>query len=665
MNNKQSFMWRVQAVLKKGISAIVLLFLAGVWPVKAGASAPDWLRNLAQQPAKHYPDDVDAVVLLDEGETTVKDNGEIVTHSKIVYRILRPEGKDYAEFHVGFDNETKLSYLHGWSITAKGLEYEAKDKDAFERSTSTYEIYSDDKEKILLLPGADVGTVVGFEVEHKERPYVFQTEWGIQGRIPVERSHFTLHLPPSWEYRADWVNHGDVEPAITGNTYSWELTDVPRIEKEYKRPPDEALASRILITFYSEKIRKQTYKSWAEVGAWDAQLTEGTRDPSPALQQKAQELAPASLPLLERVRALARFAQHDIRYAAIEIGIGGFRPHPAAEIFTHRYGDCKDKATLLAAMLAQIGVKSYSMLIHTARGIYTEKSPPSIGFNHAILAIQLPDASFTQALPALYEHPKLGHLLIFDPTSESVPFGQLPEYEQDSYALLVTDHSGELIHLPVSRPESNEVVRTAKLKLSPEGTLQGEVQEVLSGYIAANARRFLRDETQKDRKKMIEHFLGHMMSNVQVDSFDLANADDIDKDLIVRYKFTAEHYAKSAGPLLLVRPRVVGENANRFDPSKPRHYAYELDAPFLNTDTVEITLPDGFKVDELPDAAKASYGFGEYTSKTEAAGNVLKYTREYKMSTTLVPVDHIDQLRKLFSEITSDEKNMAVLKRAP
>ena len=632
-------------------------------PVKAAASTPDWLRSLAQQPAKHYADDVNAVVLLDEGETTVKDNGEIVTHSRIVYRILRPEGKDYAQHSIGFDNETKITYLHGWSITAKGQEYEAKEKDAYETSLSTYEIYSDDKQKILILPGADVGTVVGFEYEHKERPYVFQTGWGISGRLPVEKSRFTLHIPATWEYRADWVNHQEVPPVVSGNSYTWELNDIPRIEKEYNEPPEPALASHIIVTFFSEKIKKQTYKSWNEMGAWHAQLIAGTREPSPALQQKVQELAPASMSMLERIKTLARFAQHDIRYAAIEIGIGGWRPHPASEIFAHRYGDCKDKATVLATMLAQIGVKSYHMPVHTQRGIFNENSPPYIGFNHVILAIQLPDGSFAKPFPALYEHPKLGHLLIFDPTSESVPFGQLPSYEQDSYALLVTDQGGELIHLPVSPPELNRIDRTAKLKLLPDGTLQGEIEEVTSGYRAAEKRAYLRNETQKDRKKIIEYFLGRSMGNFQIDNFDLVNADDIDKDLIVKYKFTADHYAKTAGSLLLVRPRIVGEKAGYFDPTKPRHYAYEFDAPFLDSDTVEITLPEGFKVDELPDPAKANFPFGQYTSKTEADGNVLKYTRQYKMSSTLVPLEHIDQLKRLFSEIIADEKSMAVLKR--
>jgi hypothetical protein len=650
-------------MLKKGISAIFLLSILVSWPSPARAATPDWLRSLVQQPQKKYADDVNAVVLLDDGETTIKDNGEIVSHGRIVYRILRPEGKGYAQHELPFDTETKINYFHGWSITATGQEYEAKDKDAFERSTSTYEVYSDDKEKILVLPGADVGTVVGFEYERRARPYVFQDNWYIQSELPVEKSRFTLHLPASWEYRAEWINHAEVQPSISGSTSVWELNDVPRIEREYNQPPARALLGRILVTFFSEKVKNQTYKSWNDLGLWYGQLTSGSRDPGPALQQKVQELAPASMPLLERVRALARFAQHDVRYAAIEMGIGGFRPHPATEIFAHRYGDCKDKATVLGSMLAQIGVKSYYMPIYAERGIFTEKSPPDLGFNHVIIAIQLPDSSFSKPLPAMYEHPKLGHLLIFDPTNDLVPFGQIPYYEQDNFAMLVTDQGGELIHLPLSKPELNRLNRTAKLTLLPDGTLKGEVQEVHTGTEAYLARAMYGQETEANRKKLLERVLGKWIGAFRLDSVEAENLDDIDKDLILKYKFTAEHYAKNAGPLLLVRPRVAGEKLQALDMTKPRHYAYEFDGPTLQTDSFEIILPDGYKVDELPDPAKASFTFGEYSSKTESAGNLLTYSREYRINATTVPRENIGDLSKFLHQINVDEKNMAVLKK--
>src|SRR5437764_9808446 len=135
-------------------------------------------------------------------------------------------------------------------------------------------------------------------------------------------------------------------------------------------------------------------------------------------------------------------------------------------------------------MLPQIGCTSFYMPIYDERGVYTEKSPPNRGFDHVIAAIQLPDSSYSKPLPAVYEHPKLGHLLVFDPTNDLVPFGELPYYEQDNFGLLVTEQGGELIRLPLSKPELNRTMRNARLKLLPDGTLQGEIEEVRSGYRA-------------------------------------------------------------------------------------------------------------------------------------------------------------------------------------
>lgn len=656
-------------MLKKGISLLLLGAALALWPAALhAATIPDWLREAARQPVKKYADDVNAVVLMDVQETVVKDNTDIVTHRRLAFRILRPEGKDVAQFEIDYSDENKVRYLRGWSITVKGQEYEVKEKDALERSMSTFEIYADAKEKILMVPGADVGTVVGIEYERKGRPFVYQTDWGFQRELPVEKCRYELRLPSGWEYRAEWVNASSKAPVEQNGTYVWELADIPRVEEEYKRPPEEAISGRMILTFFSDKIRSQTYRTWNDMGIWYGQLASSALDTSPAMQKRVQELAPAGMPLLERVRALARFAQKDIRYAAIEIGIGGYRPHPASQTFSNGYGDCKDKANVLSAMLAQIGVKSYLMPIHDKRGIFTEKSPPDLGFDHLILAIQLPEASLTTlntSLPAIYVHPRLGKLLIFDPTQDLVPFGHLPYYEQDSYALLVLENGGELIHLPVSPAENNSVKRTARLTLLPDGTLKGEVEEVRSGYHAMEMRGALKDETQQDRRKFIEKsMLGPAMSNFQLDAFSLENENDIDKDFIVRYKFTAEHYARNAGPLLLVRVRVLGEKGGYLDPNKPRRYAYELEAPKLDSDVVEINLPDGFKVDELPDPASASYPFGEYRSATVVEGNKLRYKREFRMTATLVPLEKAGQLKSLFSTINVDEKNVAVLKRA-
>ncbi|PWT84761.1 MAG: transglutaminase, partial [Acidobacteria bacterium] len=111
------------------------------------------------------------------------------------------------------------------------------------------------------------------------------------------------------------------------------------------------------------------------------------------------------------------------------------------------------------------------------------------------------------------------------------------------------------------------------------------------------------------------------------------------------------------------RPRVLGEKLGVLDATKPRHYAYAFDAPTLQTDLFEFDLPDGYKVDELPEPAKANFGFGEYSSKIEDSGKVLKYSREYKIKATSIPADKIGELNKFFHQINQDERNMAVLKK--
>ena len=105
--------------------------------------------------------------------------------------------------------------------------------------------------------------------------------------------------------------------------------------------------------------------------------------------------------------------QNDVRYVAIELGIGGYQPHPASEVFSHRYGDCKDKATLLSTMLKEIGIESYYVLINTERGSVTAATLPNLEFNHAILAIALPPGIDDGAAAGAHRASKTGSNLVF------------------------------------------------------------------------------------------------------------------------------------------------------------------------------------------------------------------------------------------------------------
>src|SRR5262249_4361729 len=154
-----------------------------------------------------------AVVLLDDHVTYVKDNGDLVKHGRHVVRILRPEGREHsAVYAVPYNNDSKVNFIRGWSITSKGQEYETKSGDVAELNVSSYEVYSDAKIKAVRVSGADVGTVVGFEYEKQVRPYVFQDSWMFQQDEPVEKSNYELHLASGWRFKSDWINHKEEKP---------------------------------------------------------------------------------------------------------------------------------------------------------------------------------------------------------------------------------------------------------------------------------------------------------------------------------------------------------------------------------------------------------------------------------------------------------------------
>jgi hypothetical protein len=235
---------------------------------------------------------------------------------------------------------------------------------------------------------------------------------------------------------------------------------------------------------------------------------------------------------------------------------------------------------------------------------------------------------------------------------------------QANYALLVTPEGGELVELPKLPAQLNGVQRTAKLTLNPMGTLSGDVREVRVGDRAAAQRAALRSVTKdSDKIKPVESLLANSLTTYSLTKASVTNLNQMDEPFIFDYSLVAQNYAKTAGNLLLVRPRVIGnKSSGLLETKEPRKYPVEFEGPSRDTDTFEITLPQGYEVDDLPPPIHAEYSFATYESKTESSGNVLRYTRTFEVKETSVPLSKVEDLKKLYRIIASDERNTAVLK---
>ena len=637
------------------------------------ADAPAWMHAVVSVPLPAHDEKTDAVLLYSERTVVVQSLDKIKIHVRVVYKILRPSGRDYGVVGVSFNAHSKINGLRGWCIPAQGKDYEVKDKEAVEASllkVQGSELVSDVKEKLLQIPAADPGNIVGYEYEEEEQPMVLQEMWRFQREIPGREMHYSLQLPAGWEYKASWINYPEVKPTQDGNNqWSWMVNDVTAIRSEAEMPPIAGVAGQVIISFYPPGGASASgFSSWQQMGDWYRNLTTGRRDASSEISQQVASITASAQTPLEKMKALASFVQHDIRYVAIELGIGGWQPHAASDVFAHRYGDCKDKATLLSSMLSRIGIDSFYVVINSERGSVNPQVPANVGaFNHAVLAIKLPPNLSDPSLVATVQHPRLGTLLYFDPTNDLTPFGEIGGYLQANYGLLVTPEGGELVELPRQPPTMNGIRRVGKLTLDPLGTLTGEVNEIRVGDRAWSERARLRSVNKSsDRIKPIEDLLAGSMSLFTITKATIQNLNVTDQPFGFDYSFEAKNYAKNAGGLLLVRPRVLGVKSSAILETKdPRKFAVEFEGPSRDTDTFEIAIPAGYVVDDIPPPTDADYSFASYHAKTEVKGNLIHYSRTLEVKELSVPVAHADDLKKFYRLIAGDERNTVVLKTGP
>jgi len=650
---------------------IAVMGLACVVPRAGADSAPDWLRAAAQQKLPAYPDDPIAVTLLDELQTTVKDNGEIEQRHRVAYKLLRPEARDaeYSYAAVSFDNETKVSSFKAWTITSTGHELALGDKDALETSLSTYEVFTDIRARVMKFLEANPGSVVGYEYVQRQRPFVFEDDWWFQDRIPVKQARFVLQLPAGWEFSVRWFNYPEQKPQISGSSqHVWEINDIPAVEKEEDMPPRTAVAGWIGVKYFPRDpaMRAKTTGSWKDLGLWYDNLTQSTRSASPQIKQKVAELTSGISDPVEKMRALTTYVQRQIRYAAIEVGIGGYQPHPAADVFAHRYGDCKDKATLLNVMLHEIGVESYYVVIDSDRGI-VRPDYPSMHFDHVIVAIRLPQDLDSPSLYAVVDHPSLGRLLFFDPTDEYVPLGYLPWQLQNSYGLVVAPDGGEIVALPLLPPSTNRLLRTAKFSLTPAGDLSGDVQELRWGGPAYEDRAAFLEAQPSKRAEIFENFLGGFLNNFTLTGASLGNLEQYDQNLTLHYKFVSPGYANITGNMLVVRPRVVGDKYTNllslFAEKKPRKYPIQFDEATRQDDLFDIALPAGYVVDGLPPPVQADCPYATYHSEMKVADGVLHYKRSFEIKDVMVPTEKLSEIRSFLQQVAADQQSSAILRR--
>lgn len=645
--------------------ALVLLFCAPAFAA-AGDEAPAWLTQAAGASVPPYAKDVPAVVLHDEGQMTISDDGRVVNVSTFAVRILTRAGRNAAQAVAGYATDTgKVREIRAWLIRPGGQTKRYGKDETLDLAGDLNDVYNQYRTKrINATDDADAGMVFGYQIITEERAMFPQTVWSFQGRLPVLMSRCTLTLPAGWSASGVTFNHAKIEPVVSGTSYTWELRNLAPIEPEVASPEVTSLAPRLAISYTPPAgganttiMGARSFTSWADVSRWYSELSDPQSAPDDAIALKARELTATAKTELDKIRAIGRYVQ-DIQYISIQIGVGRFRPHSAAEVFAKRYGDCKDKANLMRAMLRTLKIEAYPVLIFSGDATFVreEWASPS-QFNHCIIAIRVSDE--TKA-PTVIQHAVLGRLLIFDATDENTPVGDLPDHEQNSYALIAAGAEGALVRMPVTPPEANQLEREAEINLAADGSITANVRERSVGQSAVGERRMFRGLARPDYTKAVENWITRGATGAKVVKVEPAD-NHADGRFALDVNFTAANYGQLMQERLLVfKPAILSRRESVFLTNALRKHAVVLESQAY-TESVNIKLPIGFDVDELPDAVKLDTAFGSYSASYAVRDGQLQFRRTFTQRAATIPPADYPAVRGFFERIRAAEQSPVVL----
>jgi len=635
---------------------------------RTGDDAPAWLRAAAGSSIPAFQKDIPAVVLADESVVTIDDDGRMIRSDFYAVKVLTREGRDEAVAHAVYNTDTeKVKDLRAWLISPSGKVKKYGKGEAAELALVDNDVYNEAKQMIIAATGdAELGSIFGYETVTEDRSVFSQLAWYFQGRgLPVMKSRISVTLPRGWSAEGLTLNHDKIEPTVSGTAYSWELRDLPPVSFEPLSPPRTAITPWLAINLTPAPEKPSTRRSfatWADVSKWLTEISDSQAAVNDAIDGKAKQITAASKTEMEKITAVGRFVQA-VNYVSIQIGTGrggGYRPHAASEVFAKSYGDCKDKANLMRAMLKAIGIKSYLVSIYSGDPNHVRREWPSPHqFNHCIIAVKVSDE--TQSLTVV-DHPTLGRLLIFDATDDITPVGDLPVHEQGSYALIIAGEAGALLKMPVTPPEANMLTRSAEVILNGDGSIFATMREQSIGQAAVMERGAFKGLTKAEYTGSVERWIARGVTGVHVSKIEPLDEPNEGK-FSLGVELTAPAYGQlMQGRLLVFRPAIVSRRESLSLTEPTRKHPVVL-TPNAYAETTRIKLPAGFEIDELPDAVKLDTAFGSYVTSYVVKDGQLLFTRTLIVRAATIPVADYAKVRSFFERIRAAEQSPVVLMR--
>lgn len=471
-------------------------------------------------------------------------------------------------------------------------------------------MFSDLKHKIIIFPNVQVGARVYYKVKTIEH-------------TPLYPNHFYYahHFSPSAQY--DYVEFNFTYPKDmpmrvksrdvsgkkieTDNKVSYQYT-FKQIDIKLGEP------SQVATSDFAPGIYFSTFKDYIEYSQAYEVRAKDKMAVTPNVKKLAEQITKGITDRKAQARALYNWVSREIRYVAIYMGNGGIVPHAADDIIRNRYGDCKDKNTLLIALLKAKGIDASSAIINSGSAYAVPELPVFTPFNHVIT--YLPEWD-----------------LYVDATQELAPFGELGDHIVGKTTLLTA--LNKIGKTPKLSPDNNRIITSINIKILPNGDMQGTSQTNYKGNREIAARYKYEGHVTTRAEKMVEDHL-YKFRQTGSGKFQTTNVFDLDTPFTLNTEFKLDPITNFPGPGAMTVPVGLSPgNITLISFNKPKdkfYFPYECTAGYIEENTT-LEFPKKTKVTNIPKSIKFQEKGTEYTSTYQKiSDNKLQIKRTLKLN---------------------------------
>ncbi|MBW2700380.1 MAG: DUF3857 domain-containing protein [Deltaproteobacteria bacterium] len=549
-------------------------------------------------------------------------------------------------------NETwdKVEELKARLITPEGKVFEVKRDDMVDRTFTTWAVPDQDQRcYVWQVKGAQPGAIIEEQWKISTSSIMGVGGFWFQDRDPVLEASYTLDAPADYEYK--WkVYNLDIKPTEVKKdnriVRTWTAKQIPAMYPEDGMVAPDDVAAKLVIAnpkiqafidgAKDEETKKRcNIRTWEDLGACWGGLIKETQKVTPAVMDVVKKIAETAKTETDKVKAVWKYMNENVRYVGLERGLAGFVPLSAHVVCSKKYGDCKAVASLISVMCRELGLKADPILIGTRPqlGDVDKDMPGPFYFNHSIARVEAD-----------------GKVYWLDATQRDIAFDTTSARNQGVHVVVARPGAPFMDFIPVQGPETNRFDLKVVFEPKADGSMSMQADITTTGNLAAGYRARANEYTPEKWAKFIERELleDYPKASLTAQSFKGKEDNNAPFQMEMKAELARALQPTGRGVSFELKSLFPTEYLQNYFKMPKRKYAVDLYRLESRQARFEVKIPEGMVPAGLPKNLMFEDDWVKVERLTQIEDDKVVSIYSWSYKQLKIPVDKYKQVRESF-----------------